>query len=134
VLLLDTNAAIYLAHGLPIREAAVEAIELAAAEGGLFISPVSAWEVGLLVRKRRLDLTLAPLDWFGCLLRRSGARLAPLSPAAAIASSFLPGPFHADPADRLLIATARELDLALVTRDARILAYAEAGQMRAMAC
>ena len=134
MLLLDTNAAIFLAHGLPIRDATLEAIELAGAKGELFISPISAWEVGLLVRKRRLDLTLEPLDWFGRLLERSKARLAPLSPAAAIGSSFLPPPFHGDPADRMLVATARELDLVLVTRDARILAYAEAGQVRALAC
>ena len=61
-------------------------------------------------------------------------RLAPLSSKAAIAASCLPGQVHRDPADRLLIATARELGVALVTRDRRILDYAARGHVQAIAC
>jgi PIN domain nuclease of toxin-antitoxin system len=133
-LLLDTNAAIYLGEGKQMRDEAVAAIDAAALAGMLLVSPVSGWEIGLLVGKRRLSLSLAPLLWFHTFLGRSGARLTPLTAEAAINSSFLPEPFHGDPADRMLVATARELGAALVTRDARILAYAEAGQVQAMAC
>lgn len=134
MLLLDTNAVIYLARGEPMREATIAEIDGAAAAGTALVSPVSAWEIGLLVRKRRLFLSLPPLAWFRAFLARSGIRLTPLTLKAAMASSFLPEPFHGDPADRMLVATARELEAPLVTRDARILAYAEAGHVRALAC
>jgi PIN domain nuclease of toxin-antitoxin system len=95
---------------------------------------VSAWEVGLLAARGRLPLSLEPRLWFDTFLARPGMRLAPLTPSAALLSAFLPGDLHADPADRLLAATARELGAPLVTRDARLLAYAAAGHMRAVAC
>ena len=133
-MLLDTNATLYLGEGKPMRADAVAAIDAAASSATLLISPVTGWEIGLLVRKRRMSLSLEPLLWFRTFLSRSGARPTPLTAEAAITSSFLPEPFHGDPADRMLVATARELGAALVTRDARILAYAEAGHLQAMAC
>jgi predicted nucleic acid-binding protein len=54
-------------------------------------------------------------------------RLAPLSPAIAVESTRLPGDFHRDPADRFIVATARELGATLVTRDERILRYGAEG-------
>jgi len=63
-----------------------------------------------------------------------GVRLAPLTPEIAIESSFLPPPLHTDPADRLLIATARALQMPIVTRDSRILNYARAGFVEAIPC
>ena len=68
------------------------------------------------------------------LLGLPGVRLAPLTEAAAISSSFLDEPFHGDLADRLLVASARSLPAALITRDARILSWAAAGHLRALAC
>ena len=100
----------------------------------MLVSPISAWEIGLLVAKSRLTLALEPQLWFDTFLTRPGVRLTPLTVTAAIASAFLPAPFHADPADRLLVATARELRVPLVTRDARILAFAGAGHLQALAC
>jgi PIN domain nuclease of toxin-antitoxin system len=63
-----------------------------------------------------------------------GVRLTPLAPEAAIEAAFLPGPLHRDPADRLLIATARDLGAPLVTRDALILAYARQGHVDVIPC
>jgi PIN domain nuclease of toxin-antitoxin system len=134
LLLLDTNALVYLAEGLPMRGTALAEIEAAGRAGAVLVSPVSAWEVGLLAARGRLPLSLEPRLWFDTFLARPGMRLAPLTPSAALLSAFLPGDLHADPADRLLAATARELGAPLVTRDARLLAYAAAGHMRAVAC
>ena len=135
MLLLDTNAVLYFGQGEPMRPEALAEIEAAIVAGRALVSPVSAWEIGLLVRKRRLSLALAPRNWFARFMARSGVRLTPLSPEAAIDSSFLPEPFHGDPADRMLVATARELGVPLVTRDAKILAYAAAtGEVQALAC
>ena len=100
----------------------------------MLVSPVSAWEIGLLVAKGRISLDRPPRHWFAYFLGLPGVRLVPLTPDAAILSSFLPGGFHNDPADRLLVSTAVVLAATLVTRDARILAYADAGHVAALAC
>ena len=103
----------------------------------LLVSPVSAWEIGLLARPGRrqvIDFAPDPLTWFRTFVDRSRAGLAPFSIEIAIAASRLPEPLHGDPADRLLIATARSLDAVLVTRDKAILDYAALGHVRAIAC
>ncbi len=133
-LLLDTHAALWLDSGATMRAAAVQAIDEAAAADGVLLSSVTAWEIGLLVRKGRLKLDVPPGAWLERLLAMPGVRLLALTATAALASSFLPEPFHGDPADRMLVATARELEAALVTRDERILAYAAAGEVQALAC
>ena len=84
------------------------------------------------MRKGRLTLDTVPAAWFQRFLDQPGVRLAPLTIEAAAGSASLPEPFHNDSADRLLVATARELGAPLVTRDAAILAYAAAGAVRAI--
>lgn len=137
-LLLDTHAAVWVAQGDPsLAGTARAALRAALSEGGgggVLLSPVTAWEVGLLAQRGRLDLRPDPLAWFEALLARPRFGLAPLTPAIAVAASFLPDGLHQDPADRFLVATARALGAALVTRDAKILAYAEAGHVAAVAC
>ena len=132
--LLDTHAAIWLDAGFPLVTTARTEIERAAADAGVFLSPVTAWEAALLVSKGRIRLPQAPFEWFEQFLQRPGMRLAPLEPWAAVDAASLPGMLHGDPADRFLIATARHFDLTLVTRDRRILAYAETGAVRALRC
>ena len=119
-----------------MSHASLDAIRVAAGMARVLISPVSAWEVGLLARKARgaLSFQPSPHDWFTDLLALPGMRLTPLNPRAAIAASYLPAPLHRDPADRLLIATARDLGVPLVTRDRRILDYAAQGYVEAIAC
>ena len=134
-LLLDTCAIIWVANDEPIAKEAREAIAAAlVADAPLYVSPISAWEVGMLAARRRISLRMSPEKWFDRLLGAPGLRLAELSPSLLIASSFLPGDTPADPADRIIAATAREYDLRVVTRDRRLLAYAESGYCRALAC
>ena len=71
---------------------------------------------------------------FGDVIATAGVRVEALSPEVLIDASFLPGTLHRDPADRILIATARAFDLTLVTRDQTILDYARRGHVRALAC
>ena len=108
----------------------------AASQARVLVSPISAWEVGLLAVRVRGSVTFRPTpgQWFEQLLAKPGIRLTPLTPRAAIAASLLPGQLHGDPADRLLIATARELGVPVVTRDERILSYAAQGHVQAIAC
>lgn len=135
LLLLDTCAAIWISAGQKVRSAAAAAMQ-AAAEAGKpsYVSPISAWEVGSLGSRGRLALVRDPQVWFDSVSRSNGIEVAELSPAILIASSFLPGRPPRDPADRIVIATARALGLAVVTRDRLILGYAEQGHVLAIPC
>jgi len=135
--LLDTCAVIWLADGAPMARAALEAVTEAAMGGGVHVSPVSAWEIGLLSRPRAsagLVFLPDPATWFARVLAGPGIRLAPFSPEIAIAASHLPEPLHGDPADRLLIATARTMGVPIVTRDTRIIGYSGPGRLDVIAC
>ena len=133
-LLLDTCAMIFVANETRLDPEADHVISEAAYDGRLYVSPISAWEIGVGVAKGRLSLPLAPLDFFEKFVERMQAKLSPVSQSIMIASSFLPGEIHGDPMDRILVSTARNLDLVLVTRDRPILAYGREGHVRTLAC
>lgn len=134
-LLLDTHTAIWLTEDQPIASTATEAIDSAYQAGSaLLVSPIAAWEVGLLVSRNRLSLVADPKRWFQRLLAIPGVHLAELSPDILIASSFLPGTPPRDPADRILLATARESGATLITRDGLLLKYGEAGHVSTVEC
>ena len=131
-LLLDTCAVIWLTEKAPLTPAAVEAMRVNA--GATYISPITAWEVGMLAARGRLQLLIRPERWFGNLFDVPGVRLADMSPDLLIASSYLPGKPPRDPTDRIIAATARELGAMLVTRDRALLEYGEEGHLAVMAC
>ena len=133
--LLDTCALIWIAEGEPLDAGARQALDDAWRQGhDIAASPISAWEIGLLAARGRLTLTLPAERWWGEAMERLGLTLAPMDPSMLIASSWLPGQLHPDPADRILIATARAQGLRLMTRDRKILSYAAAGNLNAVAC
>jgi PIN domain nuclease of toxin-antitoxin system len=132
--LLDTCAAIWLANGDPMSSQSRTAIAEAQADAGVFVSPITAWEVATLVARNRLLMTLAPEFWFDRLIDLPGIRLAPMPPRLLIASAFLPGRPPRDPADRIIAATARAHDLAIVTRDSELIPYGQAGYVVTIAC
>jgi PIN domain nuclease of toxin-antitoxin system len=137
--LLDTCAVIWLANGDRLSRLAADAIVAAGLSVGIFVSPVSAWEVGLLARPRErrrqpLQFLPDPKAWFSRVMAGPGIRPAPFTPDIAIDASHLPGDMHGDPADQIIVATARHLGTAIVTRDTRILAYARRGHVAAIRC
>jgi PIN domain nuclease of toxin-antitoxin system len=134
-LLLDTHAAIWITEDQPLASGAVEAIDAAYRAGStVFVSAITAWEIGMLVSRNRLSLVARPERWFQRLLAIPGVRLADLSPDILIASSFLPGTPPRDPADRIILATARDLGATLITRDRLLLKYGEDGQVSTIPC
>jgi PIN domain nuclease of toxin-antitoxin system len=134
-LLLDTCAAIWLAEAEPLAQGATQVVEEAYGAGtGVYISPITAWEIGLLNSRGRLTLLIKPQLWFQRLFDVLRFRLADMSPQVLIASSFLPGAPPRDPADRIIAATAREYGYRLMTRDRTLLAYAEQGHLQAVSC
>lgn len=90
---------------------------------GLAVSVISCWEVAKLVEVGRLTLPLPVREWIDSALNLPDVRILELTPGIAVASTQLPGVFHRDPADQILVATARELGIPLVTLDERIRAY-----------
>lgn len=134
-LLLDTCAAIWLVNGDRISEPAKAAIAAAQrASAGLYVSPISAWEIATLAGKGRLVLNQPAERWFARLLTLPGMRLADMSPDVLIASASLPGAPPKDPADRIIAATARTFALTLVTRDGELLPYGRAGHLSVIEC
>jgi PIN domain nuclease of toxin-antitoxin system len=136
--LLDTCAVIWLANGDPMANSATAAI-LHASRDGIFVSPISAWEVGLLSRpkaERNLAVRFMPdpKTWFARIMAGPGIREASLTPEIAIDASWLPGELHGDPADRLMVTSARHLGVPIVTRDRRIIAYGRDGHVQVIPC
>ena len=98
-------------------------IEEKAAESTIRVSIISVWEIGMLVQKGRIELPYHALEWVYKALQAPGLSLEPITPEIAISSTNLPGDFHADPADQILIATASNLNATLITEDEHILSY-----------
>jgi PIN domain nuclease of toxin-antitoxin system len=138
-ILLDTCAVIWLANGQSLGRAAVAALVHAGLHQGVFVSTISAWEIGLLSRPRpgrppALQCAPDAKTWFRRFLAGPGIRETPITHAIAIDASYLPGDFHPDPADRLIVSTARHLGMPIITSDRKILAYSEAGYINAIPC
>jgi PIN domain nuclease of toxin-antitoxin system len=134
-LLLDTCTLIFMTERTRMAPAAVETLQ-AATEGGeiTYVSPITAWEVGMLTSRGRLQLLIRPERWFSNLFEVPGVRLAEMSPDVLIASSFLPGKPPKDPTDRIIAATARELGATLITRDRALLDYGVQGYVAVLEC
>lgn len=90
---------------------------------GLGVSAISCWEAAKLVECNRLTLPCPVGDWMRQALAYPGIKLLPISPAIAVESTQLPGTFHRDPADQIVVATARVYNSPLLTADTKILAY-----------
>ena len=133
-LLLDTCAILFIGNGSDVTDKSDQEIGRASSEQRLYISPISAWEIGIGVAKRKLILPVDPLEFFDRFAQRVGARLIALSPEILVRSCMLPGDIHSDPMDRILVASARMLEMILVTRDKPILSYGREGHVRTLAC
>jgi len=133
--LLDSCAAIWLMNGDAMSADSRAAINAAQTENaGVYISPITAWEIATLVARNRLQLTFSPEAWFDNLLRLPGMRLAPMPAKVLIASASLPGAPPKDPADRIIAATSRTCGFSLITRNGELILYARAGHIDAVEC
>jgi PIN domain nuclease of toxin-antitoxin system len=136
VTVLDTHVWIWVVEGdrTALSASAIEAIERAARGGGVRVSAISVWEVAMLEAKGRISLSRPVDDWVEAALRVPGVRLLPLSPEIAMESTRLPGSPHGDPADRMLMASARHLGGRLATCDREMLEYSKGGQLKVLNC
>lgn len=132
-ILLDTHAAIWGAAGT-LRARLAGIIDAASERGELFLSPISAWEIGTLVRKGRLRLGVDLHEYLRSLFG-PGITTALLTPAIAGAAAELADRLGGDPADRIIVATAQAYGAQLVTRDEAIHAYARSTRsLRCIIC
>ncbi len=120
MILLDTHVWIWWVHDADSIPAGLRAALELNAWNGLAVSAISCWEVAKLVERGRLELPADIHDWFDMALGGSGIVVVPLSPAIALASTMLPAGFHRDPADQIIVATARVHDFPLATCDEKI--------------
>ncbi len=134
LLLLDTHCWLWAQLGLVQRlsRAALAAIRNAESEGGLRVSVISVWELAMLEKRGRLALPMNVRTWVEEALSKPGVSVAPLTTEIAIESVHLPGDLQGDPADRMLVATARVLGATLLTKDDRLIRYSRQRHVKAL--
>ncbi len=124
MILLDTHIWLWLLHEPnQLSSKAKAVIDLEEPQNGLLVSAISVWEIAVKSSIGKLSLPLPINEWYELAQTHSGIVIEPLAPIDAIASTQLPGNFHKDPADRILIAIARRYNISFVTCDAKILHY-----------
>ena len=124
-LLLDTHCWLWAQLGMTQRfsRSALAAIRSAESGGNLRLSVISIWELGMLEKRGRIALPMNVRTWVEEALAKPGISVAPLTPEIALESVHLPGNLHADPADRMITATARVFGATLLTKDRRLIEY-----------
>lgn len=125
MIVLDTHALVWWVNGdESLSKKAKAAIERELEGGQIIVSAISAWEIAMLVEREKLVLSMDVGSWLAAVAEIEAVRFIPLDVEVAVKSVGLPGAFHKDPADRMIVATARKLSAPIVTKDEKILAYA----------
>ena len=133
LLLVDTHTLIWMVEEAPrLGVETAKVLNKAGRENRIAVSAITPWEIGLLVSRGRLQLGADVMHWIRTALAKPGVRLAPLDPEIAVESTRLPFEMHPDPADRILVATARHLGATLVTADRALLEIAGKRHFAAM--
>jgi PIN domain nuclease of toxin-antitoxin system len=122
--LLDTHAWIWWNMNPPrLSQKVKEIIGNADMYDEMLLSAISPWEFSKLLEKNRLGISIDPEVWIITALDMPKLRLVPLTPVLSYRSTVLPQPFHSDPADQIIVATAREENAILLSKDELILDY-----------
>jgi len=125
MILLDTHAWLWWASASPeLPSSARESIGQAVRDSEAAISCISAWEISLLLARNRLELAMRVEECVEAFDEMARLSFIPVTNPIGLRAVALPASFHSDPADRIIVATAQALDATLITRDARIRAYA----------
>ncbi len=125
MIVLDTHALLWWASGdkVQLSAAAAHAIDEELAGGQIMVSSISAWELAMLVDRGRVALSMDIEEWLSVVSRIEPVNFVPVDNEIGAKSVALPGAFHKDPADRIIVATARKLAAPLVTADEEIRRY-----------
>jgi PIN domain nuclease of toxin-antitoxin system len=133
-LLIDTHVFVWSMMGQAHRlgKSTRKALEEAVPGDRKAIVAITLWEIAMLSTKGRLSFNLPVANWIDQAVARTATQIVDLSIPIAVESTALPGEFHGDPADRMIVATARHLDATLITADRAILAYGAGGHVRTL--
>lgn len=124
MIVLDTHTLVWWVTGdATLSKKAGKVIEREQSGGSILVSAISAWEISMLVAHGRLVLSMDVSSWLATVAEIEAVRFYPVDVEIAAKSVELPGGFHKDPADRMIVATARKLAAPLVTKDDKILSY-----------
>jgi PIN domain nuclease of toxin-antitoxin system len=124
VIVLDTHALVWWVSGdATLSRKARKTIEKEMGDGEILISAISAWEIAMLVEREKLVLSMEVERWMNTVSEIDAVRIVPMDVEILVKSVNLPGEFHKDPADRMIVATARKFSVPLVTKDDKIRAY-----------
>ena len=125
MLVLDTHILVWWVNAdtSKLSPAALGAIEREMQGGEIIVSSISAWEIAMLAARGRMSLTMDVSQWLALVAQIRTVRFYPVDNEIALESVQLPGEFHKDPADRMIVATARKLNATLITADEKILTY-----------
>ncbi len=125
MIVLDTHVLVWWVNGDDtLSRKARQAIQKELDGGEIIVSAISAWEIAMLVEREKLVLSMDVESWLATVAEIDAVRIVPVDVAISLKSVSLPGEFHKDPADRMIVATARRLAAPLVTKDEKIRAYA----------
>jgi PIN domain nuclease of toxin-antitoxin system len=125
VIVLDTHTLLWWASGdeAQLSAAAAQTIEGELNGGQIMVSSISAWELAMLVARGRVALSMDIEEWLSVVGQIEAVSFIPVDNEIAVKSIELPGEFHKDPADRIIVATARKLAAPLITADEKIRDY-----------
>ncbi|MDH0738486.1 type II toxin-antitoxin system VapC family toxin [Achromobacter sp. AGC78] len=124
MIVLDTHALVWwIAEDSQLSRRAREVIEAEMQGGEILVSAISAWEVAMLAKAGRLALNMDATAWLDTVAQVPTVRFVPVDVRISVHSVDLPGEFHKDPADRIIVATARQYSAPLVSADLKIRDY-----------
>ncbi len=125
-ILFDTHAWLWFVAGdIKIDPKIITLVEKSREMNSLYLSSISLWETSMLIKKERVNVNQPTLSWIKSAIKTSNIHLIHITPEIAYESTELPNNFHGDPADRIIVATARVMDLIILTRDHKILDYSK---------
>ena len=123
MILLDTHIWVWYVNASTDLDAPDRALIESSRHAGIGVSIISCWEVAKLVELQRIELSVPTLQWIEQALAVDGVLPLPITPEIIVDSTTLPGDFHRDPADQLIVATSRVHNVPLLTKDGKILKY-----------
>ena len=124
MIVIDTHILIWwVSDDKKLSNAAKKIIKKTLIDSEVIISSISVWEISMLIEKERLVISMDIESWINEVSSIEGVHFMPVDNEIGIKSTKLPGDFHKDPADRIIVATARKLAVALVTADEKIIKY-----------
>ncbi|MGI9214219.1 MAG: type II toxin-antitoxin system VapC family toxin [Gammaproteobacteria bacterium] len=130
-IIIDTHIFLWLMEGSSdLKESEIELINKVIHNGQILVPSISIWEIAMLQKLGKITLSMPIKYWIEQSLNQKGIVIAAFDTEILIESVFLPGNFHKDPADRMIVATSRIKKVPLLTHDQRIIDYSNEGYLQ----